>query len=72
EAVETAVQLSRKHAYMRKGVPEEKVMVVEHRRIISVVEPLEVIRLDTVPESPGGFGPYLEGVDPTLHDNGSA
>ncbi|KAI6009965.1 pyridoxal phosphate-dependent transferase [Pisolithus marmoratus] len=70
EAVETAVKLSRKWAYMKKGVPEGKAMVLSvdgnfHGRTIGVIS------MSTDPESRGGFGPYLEGVGPTFRDNGS-
>ncbi|KAI6148074.1 ornithine-oxo-acid aminotransferase [Pisolithus tinctorius] len=70
EAVETAVKLSRKWAYMKKGVPEGKAMVLSvegnfHGRTIGVIS------LSTDPESRGGFGPYLEGVGPTFRDNGT-
>ncbi|KAI6102998.1 pyridoxal phosphate-dependent transferase [Pisolithus sp. B1] len=70
EAVETAVKLSRKWAYMKKGVPEGKAMVLSvegnfHGRTIGVIS------MSTDPESRGGFGPYLEGVGPTFRDNGN-
>ncbi|KAI6041764.1 pyridoxal phosphate-dependent transferase [Pisolithus marmoratus] len=70
EAVETAVKLSRKWAYMKKGVPEGKAMVLSvdgnfHGRTIGIIS------MSTDPESRGGFGPYLEGVGPTFRDNGS-
>ncbi|KAI6003282.1 pyridoxal phosphate-dependent transferase [Pisolithus orientalis] len=70
EAVETAVKLARKWAYMKKGVPEGKAMVLSvegnfHGRTIGVIS------LSTDPESRGGFGPYLEGVGPTFRDNGT-
>ncbi|KAL5525277.1 CAR2 [Sanghuangporus sanghuang] len=69
EAVETAIKLARKWAYMRKGVPEGKAIVFSatnnfHGRTIGVIS------MSTDPESRRGFGPYLEGVGPTYLDNG--
>ncbi|KAG0706241.1 pyridoxal phosphate-dependent transferase [Suillus ampliporus] len=69
EAVETAVKLSRKWAYLKKGVPEGKAIVLSvegnfHGRTLGVIS------MSTDPESRGGFGPYLEGVGPTYLDNG--
>ncbi|KIJ61194.1 hypothetical protein HYDPIDRAFT_116171 [Hydnomerulius pinastri MD-312] len=68
EAVETAVKLARKWAYMEKGVPEGKAIVLSvegnfHGRTLGVIS------MSTDPESRGGFGPYLEGVGPTYKDN---
>ncbi|KAL4077515.1 ornithine-oxo-acid aminotransferase [Scleroderma citrinum] len=70
EAVETGVKLARKWAYMKKGVPEDKAIVLSvegnfHGRTIGVIS------MSTDPDSRGGFGPYLEGVGPTFRDNGS-
>jgi len=67
EAVETAVKLSRKWAYLKKGVPEGKAMVFSvegnfHGRTLGIIS------MSTDPESRGGFGPYLEGVGPTYVD----
>jgi len=69
EAVETSVKLARKWAYMRKGVPEGKAIVLSvegnfHGRTLGVIS------MSTDPESRSGFGPYLEGVGPTFVDNG--
>ncbi|KAG6329832.1 hypothetical protein ID866_9258 [Astraeus odoratus] len=70
EAVETAVKLSRKWAYMKKGVPEGRAIVLSvegnfHGRTLGVIS------MSTDPESRGGFGPYLAGVGPTYLDNGN-
>ncbi|KAJ7603230.1 ornithine-oxo-acid aminotransferase [Mycena polygramma] len=67
EAVETAVKLARKWAYMRKGVPEGKAVVLSvegnfHGRTLGVIS------MSTDPDSRLGFGPYLEGVGPTFVD----
>ncbi|KAF9529146.1 ornithine-oxo-acid aminotransferase [Crepidotus variabilis] len=67
EAVETAVKLSRKWAYMKKGVPDGKAIVLSvegnfHGRTLGIIS------MSTDPESRGGFGPYLEGVGPTFMD----
>ncbi|OBZ74780.1 Ornithine aminotransferase car2 [Grifola frondosa] len=69
EAVETAIKLSRKWAYEKKGVPDGKAIVFSvagnfHGRTIGVIS------MSTDPESRGGFGPYLEAVGPTYVDNG--
>ncbi|KAF8064339.1 ornithine-oxo-acid aminotransferase [Lyophyllum atratum] len=69
EAVETSVKLARKWAYMRKGVPEGKAIVLSvegnfHGRTLGIIS------MSTDPESRTGFGPYLEGVGPTFVDNG--
>ncbi|KAF7977203.1 hypothetical protein HWV62_4459 [Athelia sp. TMB] len=69
EAVETAIKLSRKWAYEKKGVPEGKAIVLSaadnfHGRTLGIIS------MSTDPESRGGFGPYLEGVGPTYEDNG--
>ncbi|KAF5329780.1 hypothetical protein D9619_009099 [Psilocybe cf. subviscida] len=65
EAVETAIKLARKWAYMRKGVEEGKAMVLSlegnfHGRTLGIIS------MSTDPESRGGFGPYLEGVGPVF------
>ncbi|KAF9481628.1 ornithine aminotransferase [Pholiota conissans] len=67
EAVETAVKLARKWAYMRKGVEEGKAIVLSvdgnfHGRTLGIIS------MSTDPESRGGFGPYLEGVGPVYAD----
>ncbi|KAI0077001.1 ornithine-oxo-acid aminotransferase [Panus rudis PR-1116 ss-1] len=69
EAVETAVKLSRKWAYQKKGVPEGKAIVLSvegnfHGRTIGVIS------MSTDPESRTGFGPYLPLVGPNFDDNG--
>ncbi|KAJ3557635.1 hypothetical protein NM688_g1367 [Phlebia brevispora] len=71
EAVETAIKLSRKWAYEKKGVPEGKAVVFSvegnfHGRTIGVIS------MSTDPESRSGFGPYLEGVGPVFDDDGIA
>ncbi|KII83657.1 hypothetical protein PLICRDRAFT_47139 [Plicaturopsis crispa FD-325 SS-3] len=71
EAVETAVKLARKWAYLKKGVPEGKAIVLSvennfHGRTLGVIS------MSTDPESRGGFGPYLQGVGPTYDDNGKS
>jgi ornithine--oxo-acid transaminase len=60
EAVETAMKLCRKWAYMKKGVPanEAKIIVCEgnfHGRTISIVS------LSTDPDSFTNYGPYTPG-----------
>ncbi|KAF9035728.1 ornithine aminotransferase [Hymenopellis radicata] len=67
EAVETALKLSRKWAYMVKGVPENSAIILSvegnfHGRTLGVVS------LSTDPDCRAGFGPYLAGVGPTFVD----
>ncbi|KAJ6578727.1 pyridoxal phosphate-dependent transferase [Mycena vulgaris] len=67
EAVETALKLARKWAYMKKGVPEGKAVILSvegnfHGRTLGVIS------MSTDPDSRTGFGPYLEGVGPTFLD----
>ncbi|MGB1248933.1 MAG: ornithine--oxo-acid transaminase [Chitinophagales bacterium] len=62
EAVETAMKLCRKWAYEKKGVPVDKarIIMVEgnfHGRTLGVISG------STDPDSKGGFGPYLPGLD---------
>jgi len=69
EAVETAVKLSRKWGYQKKGIPDGKAVVLSvagnfHGRTLGVIS------MSTDPESRGGFGPYLEGVGPSYEDEG--
>jgi ornithine--oxo-acid transaminase len=67
EAVETAIKLSRKWAYEKKGVEVGKAIVLSvegnfHGRTIGIIS------MSTDPDSRTGFGPYLEGVGPTFLD----
>jgi ornithine--oxo-acid transaminase len=60
EGVETALKLSRKWAYTKKGIPEPeaKIIVCEgnfHGRTITIIS------MSTDPDSYGGFGPYTPG-----------
>jgi len=69
EAVETAIKLARKWAYMRKGVPEGKAMVLSaqgnfHGRTLGIIS------MSNDPESRTGFGPFLEGVGPEFVHEG--
>ena len=61
EAVETALKLSRRWGYVRKGIPENQAMIVGcegnfHGRTISTVS------LSTDPSSYSGFGPFTPGL----------
>ncbi|MDY0216013.1 MAG: ornithine--oxo-acid transaminase [Bacteroidales bacterium] len=60
EAVETALKLCRKWAYMKKGVPDNQAKIVVcdgnfHGRTITIVS------MSTDPDSYGGFGPFTPG-----------
>ncbi|MBL7826382.1 MAG: ornithine--oxo-acid transaminase [Saprospiraceae bacterium] len=62
EAVETALKLCRKWAYEIKGIPEAqaKIIFVEgnfHGRTLGVISG------SSEPDSRGGFGPYLPGIE---------
>ncbi len=62
EAVETALKLCRKWAYEKKGIPvnQAKIIMVEanfHGRTLGVISG------STDPDSRGGFGPYLPGLE---------
>ncbi|KAJ7674261.1 ornithine-oxo-acid aminotransferase [Mycena rosella] len=70
EAVETAVKLARKWAYLKKGVPAGQALVLSvegnfHGRTLGVIS------MSTDPESRAGFGPFLAGVGPTFVDGGA-
>jgi ornithine--oxo-acid transaminase len=67
EAVETAIKLSRKWAYEKKGIEQGKAIVFSvegnfHGRTLGVIS------MSTDPDSRVGFGPYLPGVGPTFSD----
>jgi len=62
EAVETALKLCRKWAYMKKGVPADQARIIFasgnfHGRTIAVVSASQD------PDARKGFGPYLPGID---------
>lgn len=61
EAVETALKLCRKWAYEKKGIDENEAVILFatenfHGRTLAIVS------ASTDPDSKGGFGPYLPGV----------
>jgi len=67
EAVETAMKLARKWAYMKKGVPDGKARILSatgnfHGRTIGVIS------MSTEDDSRNGFGPMLERVGPVVED----
>ncbi|KAJ7713767.1 ornithine-oxo-acid aminotransferase [Mycena olivaceomarginata] len=67
EAVESALKLARKWAYLRKGVPEGEAIVLSvadnfHGRTLGVIS------MSTDPSARVGFGPYLPNVGPTFVD----
>ncbi|ORX63194.1 ornithine-oxo-acid transaminase [Hesseltinella vesiculosa] len=64
EAVETAIKLARRWGYVKKGIPENKAVVLScadnfHGRTVAVIS------MSTDPDSYAGFGPYLPLVGPT-------
>lgn len=67
EAVETAMKLARKWAYMKKGVQDDKARILSatgnfHGRTIGVIS------MSTEDDSRNGFGPMLERVGPIVED----
>lgn len=60
EGDETAIKLTRKWGYMKKGIPEDKAKIVVcennfHGRTVTIVS------MSTDPEARAGFGPYTDG-----------
>jgi ornithine--oxo-acid transaminase len=60
EAVETALKLCRKWAYLKKGIPQDKAKIIVcdgnfHGRTISIVS------MSTDPDSYGDYGPFTPG-----------
>jgi len=71
EAVETALKLCRKWAYKKKGTPENQATILFatenfHGRTIAIIS------ASTDPDSSGGFGPYLPGVEVIEYNNTDA
>ncbi|QRW08240.1 aminotransferase class-III protein [Ceratobasidium sp. AG-Ba] len=69
EAVETGIKLARKWAYLKKGVPEGKAIVLAakdnfHGRTMGVIS------MSTDPDSRREFGPFLQNVGPSIEING--
>ncbi|CAE6474048.1 unnamed protein product [Rhizoctonia solani] len=69
EAVETGIKLARKWAYVKKGVPEGKAIVLAakdnfHGRTMGVIS------MSTDPDSRREFGPFLQNVGPTIEISG--
>lgn len=58
EAVETAIKLARKWAYMKKGVSDDKAIVVAATECFHG-RTLGVISMSDDPEARDGFGPFL-------------
>lgn len=67
EAVETAMKLARKWAYLKKGIPADKARILSatgnfHGRTLGVIS------MSTDPDSRNGFGPMLDRVGPKVGD----
>ncbi|KAG2194491.1 hypothetical protein INT46_009676 [Mucor plumbeus] len=65
EAVETAIKLGRRWGYVKKGIPENKAIILScennfHGRTVGVIS------MSTDPDSFKGFGPYLPLVGPVV------
>ncbi len=62
EAVETALKLSRKWGYLKKGIPENEAIIVAcegnfHGRTITIVS------ISTDPDARADYGPYTPGIE---------
>ncbi len=71
EAVETALKLCRKWAYEKKGTPENQAVILFatenfHGRTLGIIS------ASTDPDSKGGFGPYLPGIEVIEYNNTDA
>ena len=71
EAVETALKLTRKWGYLRKGIPENKAIIVAcennfHGRTISIVS------LSTDDDARKDYGPYTPGIEIIPYNNTEA
>lgn len=65
EAVETALKLARRWGYVKKGIDEDKAIILSavdnfHGRTLGVIS------MSTDPEATTNFGPYLNGVGPQI------
>lgn len=68
EAVETALKLSRKWGYLRKGIAENEAIIIAcegnfHGRTISIVS------MSTDPDARKDYGPYTPGIDIIPYNN---
>lgn len=71
EGVETALKLSRKWGYLKKGIPENESIIVAcegnfHGRTITIVS------ISTDPEARADYGPYTPGIEIIPYNNASA
>ncbi len=71
EAVETALKLARKWGYLKKGIPENKALIIGcegnfHGRTVTIVS------LSTDPEARADYGPYTPGIEVIPFNNVAA
>ncbi|MDR1742551.1 MAG: ornithine--oxo-acid transaminase [Dysgonamonadaceae bacterium] len=71
EAVETALKLARKWGYQKKGIPDNKALIVAcannfHGRTISIVS------FSTDPEAHNEYGPYTPGIETVPYNDADA
>ncbi len=71
EGVETALKLARKWGYQKKGIPENKAIIVAcegnfHGRTLAVIS------LSTDPDARNNYGPYLPGIEIIPYNNADA
>jgi len=71
EAVETAMKLSRKWGYLKKGIPSNEAVIIFatanfHGRTISIVT------ASTDPDCKDGFGPFTPGIEVIPYDDADA
>jgi len=71
EAVETALKLARKWGYLKKGIPENKALIIGcegnfHGRTVTIVS------LSTDPDARADYGPYTPGIEIIPYNNVAA
>jgi len=71
EAVETALKLARKWGYLKKGIPENKALIIGcegnfHGRTITIVS------ISTDPDARADYGPYTPGIEVIPYNDASA
>src|SRR5690554_3200222 len=71
EGVETALKLTRKWGYLKKGIPNDEALVVVcegnfHGRTLAVIS------LSTDPDARGDYGPYLPGIEVIPYNDAGA
>lgn len=71
EAVETAMKLARKWGYTKKKIKENEAVLVFARQNFHG-RTTSIISASTDPDSRGGFGPFMPGIEIVEYDDGEA